>query len=63
MATTQIVEFDDSAALILPPELLEGLQLTVGDTVYLTETPEGCRLTTNVPNLVGDEAGNGAPPR
>ncbi|MGD0962048.1 MAG: AbrB/MazE/SpoVT family DNA-binding domain-containing protein [Methylomonas sp.] len=42
---------DDSVGLVLPKEVLDKLHLAKGDTVYLTESPEGYRLTPYNPEF------------
>ena len=40
-----ITKIGDSFGIILPPDFLERLQLKDGDKVYLTESPEGVRIS------------------
>ena len=42
--TTKIIAIGNSAGIILPKETLARLNVQKGDTLYLTETPEGIRL-------------------
>jgi putative addiction module antidote len=46
MATTvKVTTVGSSTGIVLPREILERLHLEKGDTVYLTETPDGVQLT------------------
>ncbi|HUB96962.1 MAG TPA: transcriptional regulator [Stellaceae bacterium] len=45
MIALKISRVGNSAALILTKEALALLHAELGDTVYLTETPEGLRIT------------------
>lgn len=46
MATTvKITTIGNSAGIILPKELLERLRVSKGDTLTVTETPDGFQLT------------------
>ena len=40
----KITTVGNSAGVVLPKELLARLRLDKGDTLYLTETPDGFRL-------------------
>ena len=45
MATTvKITAIGNSAGIILPKELLEKLRISKGDTLMVTETPDGLNL-------------------
>jgi putative addiction module antidote len=45
MATTaKVVAIGNSAGVVLPKETLARLNLKKGDTLYITESPEGIRL-------------------
>lgn len=45
MATTaKVVAIGNSAGVVLPKETLARLNLKKGDTVYITEGPDGIRL-------------------
>ena len=41
----------NSAAVVLPRELLARLRVTPGDTIYATEAPDGIRLTASDPGF------------
>lgn len=46
MHAVKITRIGNSTGVVLPDELLARLKLEQGDTVYVTETPDGLRLTT-----------------
>ncbi|OYW46695.1 MAG: hypothetical protein B7Z36_04450 [Novosphingobium sp. 12-63-9] len=45
----KIISFGDSAAIVLPDELLAHFGAGVGDTLHVTAVPGGLRLTTSDP--------------
>lgn len=45
MQALKIRKVGNSLGLVLPKEVLARLKVGEGDTVYLTEAPDGCRLT------------------
>jgi putative addiction module antidote len=45
MLTLKIARVGDSVGLVLPQEALSKLGVQEGDVVYLSETPDGFRLT------------------
>ena len=47
----KITRIGNSAGLILPKELLTRLRVGPGDAVYLTEAPDGLRLTAANPEF------------
>lgn len=49
--TLKIRKFGNSAGVILPKELLARLRVTPGDQVYVTEAPDGLRITAHDPNF------------
>ena len=49
--TLKLVEIGDSVGVELPKEVLAAMRLGESDTLYLTETPEGFRLTPYDPAL------------
>lgn len=52
MATTvKVITVGSSTGIVLPKDVLERLQLQKGDTVYLTETPEGVHITPYRPDF------------
>jgi len=44
-ATVKITTVGNSVGIVLPKEILSRLNVKKGDTLYLTETPEGVQLT------------------
>ena len=51
MLALKISRVGNSAALLLPKEALAKLRVEQGDTVYLTEAPDGYRITTFEPDF------------
>ncbi len=51
MATLKITQIGNSLGLILPREVLTKLRVEKGDEVYLSETPEGLRITAHNPDF------------
>lgn len=47
----KITKVGNSAGIILPKELLARLRAGVGDTLYVTEAPDGIRLTAADPDF------------
>jgi len=47
----KITRIGNSAGLILPKDLLARLRAGVGDTLYVTEAPDGIRLTAADPGF------------
>ncbi|MCJ8159143.1 AbrB/MazE/SpoVT family DNA-binding domain-containing protein, partial [Sphingomonas sp. LaA6.9] len=41
----------NSAGVVLPKELLAKLRAGVGDTIYVSETPDGIRITASNPDF------------
>jgi len=48
-AVVKITRIGNSAGVVLPKELLAKLRAGVGDTLYVSETPDGVRITANNP--------------
>ena len=46
-----ITKIGDSFGIILPPDFLERSQLKDGDKVYLTESPDGVRISPHDADL------------
>jgi putative addiction module antidote len=42
--TTKVISIGNSAGIILPKETLARLKVEKGDTLYLTDSPQGIRL-------------------
>jgi putative addiction module antidote len=51
MVKLKISRVGNSAALLLPKEALAKLHVQQGDTVYLTEAPDGYRITASDPDF------------
>ena len=51
MPALKLTQIGNSVGLILPKEVLVRLKLGKGDTVYLTENPDGVTLTPNDPTF------------
>jgi putative addiction module antidote len=49
MHTLKLTQIGNSVGVILPKEVLAKLKVEKGETVYLTESPDGFRLTPNDP--------------
>jgi putative addiction module antidote len=50
-ATLKITRIGNSAGVILPKEVLALLRVGPGDTLHLTESPDGVRLTAADPDF------------
>lgn len=50
-ATLKITKIGNSAGIILPKELLARLRAGVGDSLFLTEAPDGVRLSASNPGF------------
>lgn len=50
-ASLKITKIGNSAGVVLPKELLAKLRAGVGDTLYVSETPEGIRITAANPGF------------
>jgi putative addiction module antidote len=51
MATLKVTTVGNSVGLILPRDLLAKLRVAKGDTLYVTETPNGIELTPFNPDF------------
>ena len=47
MHTLKLTQIGNSVGAIFPKELLARLQLEKGDELYVTESPDGLRITTH----------------
>ncbi len=56
MVKLKLTQVGSSTGLILPKEVLARLRVAKGDTVFLTESPEGFRLTPYDPEFEEDMA-------
>lgn len=50
-ATLKITKIGNSAGVVLPKELLGRLRVGVGDTLYVSEAPDGIRITAADPDF------------
>ena len=50
-STLKITKIGNSAGVILPKELLARLRAGVGDTLFVSEAPDGVRLTAADPDF------------
>lgn len=50
-ANLKITKIGNSAGVVLPKELLTKLRAGVGDTLYVSETPDGIRITAGNPDF------------
>ncbi|MCA8963881.1 MAG: AbrB/MazE/SpoVT family DNA-binding domain-containing protein [Myxococcales bacterium] len=51
MTTLKLTQIGNSVGVILPKELLARLKVEKGDTLFVTETPDGVSLTPYDPAL------------
>lgn len=49
--TAKITTVGNSTGIVLPKEILERLNLQKGDTLYITESPDGIQLTPYDPEF------------
>ena len=56
-ATLKITKIGNSAGVILPKEVLARLRVGPGDTLHLTESPDGVRLTAADPDFAAKMEG------
>ena len=49
MFTLKLTQIGNSLGLILPKEVLARLKLAKGDEIFITEAPEGYRITPHNP--------------
>jgi putative addiction module antidote len=54
--TLKITRIGNSAGIILPKEVLARLRVWPGDTLHLTESPDGVRLTAHDADFEADMA-------
>lgn len=50
-AVLKVTKIGNSAGVVLPKELLSRLRVGPGDTLYVTEAPDGVRLTAADPDF------------
>ena len=51
MYTTKISKIGNFLGVTIPEEILEKLQVGEGDTIFVTETPDGIKLSTKDPEF------------
>lgn len=51
MHTLKLTQIGNSVGVILPKEVLARLKVEKGDTIYLTDSDDGMRLTPHDPNF------------
>jgi putative addiction module antidote len=51
MIQLKISQFGNSVGVILPKEVLARLKVEKGDVVYLTDSPDGFRISAKDPNF------------
>ncbi|MDP1533772.1 MAG: AbrB/MazE/SpoVT family DNA-binding domain-containing protein [Rubrivivax sp.] len=51
MTTLKLTQIGNSVGLILPKEMLARLKLQKGDSVFVTDTPDGVALTPYNPEV------------
>ena len=51
MSALKLTQIGNSVSIILPKEILARLKLEKGDTVYLTDNPDGVTLSPNDPEF------------
>lgn len=49
--TLKLTQIGNSVGVVLPKEALAALQVAKGDTVFLTESPDGYRITAYDPEF------------
>ncbi len=51
MQPLKLTQIGNSVGVVLPKEVLTRLSLEKGDTIYLTDSPNGMRITTTNPEF------------
>ena len=51
MSALKLTQIGNSVGAVFPRELLNQLQLEKGDEIYLTQTPDGLRMTKHNPQF------------
>jgi putative addiction module antidote len=47
----KITKIGNSVGIILPKDVLARLRISTGDSIYVSETPDGVRLTASNPDF------------
>ena len=61
MHTLKLTQIGNSVGVVLPREMLSRMKLEKGQTVFVTETPDGYALTPYDPAIEERPASTGAP--
>ncbi|MGC9198889.1 MAG: AbrB/MazE/SpoVT family DNA-binding domain-containing protein [Acidobacteriaceae bacterium] len=56
MVKLKLTQVGSSTGVVLPKEVLTRLKVVKGDTLYLTESPDGFRITSYDPEFEEDMA-------
>lgn len=56
MLAVKLTQIGDSVGVVLPKEVQARLAVSEGDTLFLTEAPDGYRLTPGTPDFVDQMA-------
>lgn len=56
MVALKLTRVGDAVGVVLPKEVQARLNVSMGDTVFLTETPDGYRLTLETPDVADQMA-------
>lgn len=51
MQTLKLTQIGNSVGVVLPKELLSRMKLEKGDSLYITEAPDGYRITPHNPEF------------
>jgi putative addiction module antidote len=52
----KVTKIGNSAGIVLPKELLARLRVEAGDTLFVSETPDGVRITASNPDFAAKMA-------
>lgn len=52
----KVTKIGNSAGIVLPKELLARLRVEAGDSLFVSETPDGVRITASNPNFAAKMA-------
>lgn len=52
----KVTKIGNSAGIVLPKELLARLRVGAGDSVFVSETPDGVRITASNPDFAAKMA-------
>ena len=52
----KVTKIGNSAGIVLPKELLARLRVEVGDSLFVSETPDGVRITASNPDFAAKMA-------